>query len=52
MTPGETTEAQGNIAKDHDPVLDREASTVRRTPPGGEHTNALAEAPVSAAALQ
>jgi hypothetical protein len=34
------TQPEGNAAKDHDPVLDRGACTVRRKPPCDEYTNA------------
>jgi hypothetical protein len=52
MTKGVTAEPEGNDAKDYDPVLDREACTVRRKPPCDEDRNAPAEAPASASALQ
>jgi hypothetical protein len=33
MTKGETTEPEGDVAKDYDPAVDREASAIRRKPP-------------------
>jgi hypothetical protein len=38
---GETTELGGNAAQDHHPVVDGEASTVRRKTGYKMHTNAL-----------
>jgi hypothetical protein len=33
MIKGESTELEGNVAKDYDPVPDKEACTVMRKPP-------------------